>query len=63
MHPCIAEQVNQILDGERPLPVWMTFGKAVLCQKDSAKGSAVDKVPQTNTLPALDVETNDWNVT
>ena len=44
LHPCIAEQVNQILNGERPLPDWMTFGKRVLRQIDSAKGSAVDKV-------------------
>ena len=36
-HPRIAAHLNQILDGERPLPDWMTFGKTVLCQKDPAK--------------------------
>ena len=36
-------QLNQILDGERPLPDLMTFGKTVLCQKDLAKGNAVGK--------------------
>ena len=42
LHPHIALQLNQILDGERPLRDWMTFGKTVLCQKDLAEGSAVD---------------------
>ena len=42
LHPRIAVQLNQILDGERPLPDWMTFGKTSLCQKDPAKGSATD---------------------
>ena len=40
LHPLIAFQRNHILDGERPLPDWMTFGKTVLCHL--AKGSAVD---------------------
>ena len=31
--------LNHILDGERPLPDWMTFEKTVLCQKDPKKGS------------------------
>ena len=42
LHPCIVVQLNHIRDGERPLADWMTFGKAVLCQKYPAKGSAVD---------------------
>ena len=42
LHPHIAVQLNQILDGERTLPDWMNFGKTVLCQKDPAKRSAVD---------------------
>ena len=29
LHPCIAKQLNHILDGERPLPDWMTLGSAV----------------------------------
>ena len=45
LHPRIAVQLNHILDGERPLPDWMTFGKTALCQKKNlAKGSAVDQV-------------------
>ena len=35
-------QLNHIPGEERPLPDWMIFGKTVLCQKDPAKGCAVD---------------------
>ena len=42
LHPPIAVQINHILDDERPLSAWMTFGKTVLCHKDLAEGSAVD---------------------
>ena len=31
--PRIAVQLNNILERERPLPDWMTFGRTVLCQK------------------------------
>ena len=42
-----------VLDGERPLSYWMTFGKTVLCQKDSAKGSAVDNYRPISWLPLI----------
>ena len=51
LHPCIATQLNHILDGERPLPDWMTFRKTVLCQKYLAKGSAVDNYRAISCLP------------
>ena len=51
LHAHIAVQLNQILDGERPLPNWMTFGKTVLCQKDPAKGIAVDNYRPISCLP------------
>ena len=38
LHPRIAMRLNHVLDGERPLPDWMTFGKTVLCQNRSGKG-------------------------
>ena len=41
-HKRIAVQLNHILDGERPLPDWMTYGITVLRQKDQENGSAVD---------------------
>ena len=44
----------QILDGERPLPDWMTFGKTELSfQKDLAKGSAVDNYRPISCLPLM----------
>ena len=39
LHPRLAVQLHYILDGERNLTDWITFGKTVLCQKESAKGS------------------------
>ena len=53
LHPLIIVQLNHILDGERPLPVWMTFEKALLCQKDPAKGSAVDNYRAISCLPLM----------
>ena len=61
LRPRIAVQLNHILDGERPLPGWMTLGKTVLSQKVPAKGSAVDNFRPVH-LPALDVEINDWKI-
>ena len=53
IHPRIAVQINQILDGKRPLPDWMTIGKTVLCQKDPAKGSAIDNYRPLSCLPLM----------
>ena len=53
LHPSIAVQLNHILDRERHLPVWMTLGKTVLCQKDPAKGSAVDNYRSISCLPLM----------
>ena len=53
LHPCMAVQLNHIFGGERPLLNWMTFGKTVLCQKDPAKGSAVDNYKPISCLPLM----------
>ena len=53
LHPRIPVQLNQIFDGERPLPDWMTFGKTVLYEKDPAKGSAVDNYRPISCLPLM----------
>ena len=53
LHARIAVQLNYILDGERPLPNWMTFGKTVLCQKDPAKSNAVDIYRPISCLPLM----------
>ena len=52
-NPRIAVQLNHILDGERPLPDWMTFGKTVPYQKDQAKGNAVDNYRPISFLPLM----------
>ena len=49
----IAVQLNHIIDGERPLPDWMTFGKTVLCQKDPAKENTVDNYRPMSCLPLM----------
>ena len=36
LNPCIAVELNHILNEERSLPDWMNFGKTLLCQKVSA---------------------------
>ena len=53
LHPHIVLQLNHILDGQRPLPDWMNFGKIVLCQKDPAKGSAVNNYRPISCLPLI----------
>ena len=53
LHPHRAVLLNHILDGERPLLDWMTFGKTVLCQKYPAKGSAGDIYRPISCLPLM----------
>ena len=42
MHERIVTQLNEILEGAKEIPSWMTYGKTVLCQKDPAKGNSVE---------------------
>ena len=37
MHERIAEQINEMINSRVPIPVWMTTGRTVLCQKDPQK--------------------------
>ena len=53
MHSRIAEQLNKILIGEDGKPEWMTYGHTVLCQKDTAKGNAVDNYRPITCLPQM----------
>ena len=53
LHPSTAVQLNHIFDEERPLPNWMTFGKTSLCQKEPAKGNAVDNYRPISCLPLM----------
>ena len=54
--PTYSSAANHILDGEKPLPGWMTFGKTVLCQKHPAKGSSVGNYRPVFCLPLM------WNL-
>ena len=53
MHSRIAEELNKILIGEDGIPEWMTYGHTVLCQKDTAKGNAVDNYRPITCLPLM----------
>ena len=53
LHSHIAGQLNHICDREKPWPDWVAFGKTVLCQKDPAKGSAVDSQKPLLFLPLM----------
>ena len=49
----IAYQLNKILEGEDNLPTWMTYGRTILCQKDPAKGNAVENYRPITCLPLM----------
>ena len=53
LHMRIACQLNKILEGEDNLPTWMTYGRTVLCQKDPAKGNAVENYRPITCLPLM----------
>ena len=52
-HKRITCQLNKILEGEDDLPAWMTYGRTVLCQKDPAKGNAVENYRPITCLPLI----------
>ena len=47
----IANQLNEIISGANRIPEWMIYGRTVLCQKDPAKGRAVDNYRPISCLP------------
>ena len=53
LHMRIAYQLNKILGGEDYLPTWMTYGRTILCQKDPAKGNAVENYRPITCLPLM----------
>ena len=54
MHKRIAAQLNEILEGTKEMPSWMTHERRVLCQKDPVKGNCGEI--QTNNLSSAYVE-------
>ena len=53
MHERIATQLNEILEGTKEIPSWMTYERTVLCQKDPAKGNSVENFRPIACLPLM----------
>ena len=53
MHERIATQLNEVIEGTKEIPSWMTYGRTVLCQKDPAKGNSVENFRQITCLPLM----------
>ena len=53
IHGRIAAQLNEILEGTKEIPAWMTYGRTVLCQKDAAKGNSVENFRPITCLPLM----------
>ena len=52
MHERIATQLNELLEGTKEIHTsWITYGRTVLCQKDSVKGNLVENFRPTTCLP------------
>ena len=52
-HERIAEQLDSLFGDGGKIPGWMTYGKTVLCLKDSEKGNAVDNYRPISCLPLM----------
>ena len=53
LHERIAVQMTEIISGRAPIPLWMTTGRTVLCQKDPRNGNAVDNYRPITCLPIM----------
>ena len=53
MHEQISRQLNGFLNYGNALPVWMTYGRTVLCLKDPSKGYRVDNYRHISCLPLM----------
>lgn len=53
LHERIATQLNDLITNVKEVPLWMTTGKTVLCQKDPAKGNAVDNYRPISCLSLM----------
>ena len=53
MHGRIATQLNEILEGTKEIPSWMTYGRTALCQKHIAKGNSVENFRPITCLPLM----------
>ena len=53
LHGRIAEQLDDVLNGRKVVPEWMTLGKTILYLKDPAKGNVVDNYRPISCLPLM----------
>ena len=53
MHERIATPFNEILEGTKEIPSWMTYGRTVLGQKDPVKGNYVENFRPIVCLPIM----------
>ena len=53
MHERIATQLDEILEGTKEIPSWMTYGRTVLCQKDPVKENSVENSRPITDLPPV----------
>ena len=53
MHERIATQLNEILEGTKEIPSWMTYERTVSRQKDPAKGNSVENFRPIACLPLM----------
>ena len=51
LHERIAAHMNDLINKRAAIPVWMTTGRTVLCQKDQGRGSAADNYRPLSYLP------------
>ena len=45
--------MNEIINGRALIPLWVTTGRTVLCQKDPRNGNAVDNYRPISCLPIM----------
>ena len=53
LHEKIAVQMNEIVSGRALIPLWVTTGRTVLCQKGPRNGNAVDNYRPITCLPIM----------
>ena len=56
LHAHIAKQMDNINSNRVGIPIWMTLGKTVICQKDPCTGNAINNYRLISCLPLT------WNL-
>ena len=53
MHDRIATQLNEMLQGTKEIPSWMTYGGTALCQKDPVNRNSVKNFNPVTSIPLM----------